>query len=765
MRNLRNILANDYMYVILTSSISTIVFIVLYFRNYLFFSWDDAVWPLSSNIFYNYEFFYTNVNGGSIATNPNILLLLLFPFFNRYSEIISFSFNIFLGNLGISMIARKFILKYKMSINLFTYIVPIFSELFLSSGLNLLYELYIFSSAFIPLYSAYPWAVYLIQSVIMDKDSLPIKFLKIILVALIQIIFGGSTLTLVYPSYLFLASVYIIALYLSDLSKMRKILFTIFPAAVLFILNYISLLSSYIEATKYYPSHVGNTYFIIELENYLNNFNSTPLNTITLTYFPNTFQVPHFLIYISILPILLGFMGFLIKKRYYPLYIGSVASLIFLLIWLSIPYIYPNYVNVFSKTPYLWSLDIPWLSFTFFIYLALSISILLGVLSLNIKKYARILISIALAIMVIFSLGPYTVGLPYNEKLPGQNFPQYLWEASSSMSSNIFNPRIVVFPLSFTYLSYNFSKDNVYVGAGFWQTLFKGDVYSSYFNPHTQTLEFYITIYPYDFSQYTPLVNALKLLGINYIVVTKNNINNYSALNSFLNVYAVIPKPNEEGISSLNNFLNSTHRIIYSNNDLVVYNFSTESLVSPIKYIILVNISTNIYNPSNVNCVTQDYTELTKALNIKFVNYSNAALVSYNYEKELLDVLSNYSLKYSIINVTKHISVIEIQNSLSNISISGTPQNFKVKITSNGPEVLVVRSNYLGDYIKTQDKYFIIPGYANETYLILLNNTSQSININYEHDTLYVYVMFSYGALIPIILLIILVNNIFKKLK
>lgn len=764
MRNVSSVFVHNYVYTILTSFISTIVFIVLYFHKYLFYSWDDSVWPLSSNVFYNYEFFYTNVNGGSLSNYPNILLLLFFPFFNQYAQIISFLFNIFIGNLGISMIARKFILNYNIPINSFTYIVVILSELFFTSGLNLLYEFYIFSNAFVMLYSTYPWSIYLIQSVVMDKDNLLVKFLKIIIIVLIQIIFAASTLTLVYPSYLLIAIIYIVTLYLSNLSKKIKLIFTLFPIAVLFILNYISLLSTYISATKYYPSHVGSQYFIYELESYLNNFNSTPFNVITLTYFPTTFQIPHYMIYISILPILLAFVGFLTKNKHSPLYIASIISLILLLTWLSIPSLYPGYIDIYSKTPYLWSLDFPWLSFTFFIYLALSLSILLGTLTFSIKKYSKILISIILAIIVISSLGPYTIGFPYSDTLPGQNFPQYLWQASASMSSSVFNPRIVVYPLSFSYLDYNFSKNNVYVGAGFWQTLFKGDVYSSYFYPSSQALEFYLTIYPYDFSQYTPLINALKILGINYIVITKNTPTNYTALNSFINLNSVIPKPDENGINSFNIFLNSTYKTTFSNNDLIVYNFSRESLVSEVKYIILVNISTDIFNPSQVDCVTSGYKELTSALNINFVNYSSAALISYNNEKELLQILSNSPLKYNITNITKQISVLELQTSSANLSISGTPQNFKVKVVSNSSFIpLVVRSNYLGNYVKTSDKYFIIPGYANETFLILLNETSQqTININYTHDTLNNYIILSYIILLPILILLLLIYSTIK---
>ncbi|MFP3317400.1 MAG: hypothetical protein RXN79_03280, partial [Candidatus Nanopusillus sp.] len=176
--------------------------------------------------FYNYQPFFTNVNGGSIGNNIFLIIygFLYFTFFNKYGEMVSFLVTTLIGNSALSLLIYKNSQRYNINISIFSFITTIGAEIFLNSGLNLYYELLLLPNTFIPIHAIFPWIIYFIDSIIMDNDNLKVKFLEILATSLLLIIFIGSVLTLVLTTYATVGIFFIGLLFSSNLKIKRKLI-------------------------------------------------------------------------------------------------------------------------------------------------------------------------------------------------------------------------------------------------------------------------------------------------------------------------------------------------------------------------------------------------------------------------------------------------------------------------------------------------------------------------------------------------------------
>jgi len=746
---------NKYYFVLLSSTFSALITELILFHKYVFYSVGDNVFPLSMSYFYNYQPFFTNVNGGSVGNNIILIIygLFYFPFFNKYGEIVSFLVTTFIGNSALSLLIYKNSQRYNINIGIFSFIVTIGAEIFLNSGLNLYYELLLLPNTFIPIHAIFPWIIYFIDSIIMDNDNLIVKFLEILAASLLLIIFIGSVLTLVVTTYVIIGIFFIGLLFSSNLRVKRKLILLVVSVIILVSLNIISLLPSYYGAVSYFSSHVGEKYYVNALKFYMQSFNGSIFNVLTLTYLPsNTISlIPYYYFFIGTLFVTLLVLPAISQDRNIPkIYYISLMTFLLLSAWLAAPYLFPSYISLYSHIPYLWSLDIPWLSFTFVLFISASISLGNGLVSIK-RKGTKIIFAIMLLIIIFAQIYPY-----YSGQLSlGRAWdpPNYLWKVSNIINDGPYkNPRILVFPTSGVYVAYNFSANNTYVGAGFWQTLFNGDVYASYFSYNCYSLEWFITIYPsFNLSSYQPFLNAARLLGINYIVITKNFIPKYYFTNYI----------NKAEIEKLTSTLPSSS-IIYNNSQILVYNFSSETIAVIPKYIIFVNISKPLWIPEIPNYNVSEFHVLLSALNLSFVNYSSAALVSSSYEKEITESLQNYTILYSSSDITviklNNVPRLEVENENPNLII--------IKIAKDDYNSLIpvlIRENYqsgINEYINNYDK--IVAGYSNESFIIMTNSSTIIINYNVKNILQYIYIIYFYILIIIAVVLILMKNNVFK---
>ncbi|AWR94045.1 hypothetical protein [Acidianus brierleyi] len=747
---------NKYYFVLLSSTFSALITELILFHKYVFYSVGDNAFPLSMSFFYNYQPFFTNVNGGSIGNNIILIIygFFYFPFFNKYGEMVSFLVTTFIGNSALSLLIYKNIQRYNINISIFSFIATIGAEIFLNSGLNLYYELLLLPSTFIPIHAIFPWIIYFIDSIIMDNDNLIVKFLEILAASLLLIIFIGSVLTLVVTTYVIIGIFFIGLLFSSNLRVKRKLILLVVSVIILVSLNIISLLPSYYGAVSYFSSHVGEAYYVNALKFYMQSFNGSIFNVLTLTYLPsNTISlIPYYYIFISGLFVTLLVLPAISQDRNIPkIYYISLMTFLLLSAWLAAPYLFPSYIKLYSSIPYLWSLDIPWLSFTYLIFVSLSIALGNGLISIK-NKLLRI-ISVVLLLLILFAQTyPYYNGQVLTNSATHTSYawdpPNYLWEVSNIINDGPYkNPRILVFPTSGVYVAYNFSSNNTYVGAGFWQTLFNGNVYASYFPYNCYSLEWFITIYPsFNLSSYQPFLNAARLLGINYIVITKNFIPKYYFTTNYIN---------KVEIKKLTSTLPSSS-IIYNNSQILVYNFSSETIAVIPKYIIFVNIS----KPLWIN--VSEFHILLSALNLSFVNYSSAALVSSSYEKEITESLQNYTILYSSSDITviklNNVPRLEVENENPSVII--------IKIAKDDYNSLIpvlIRENYqsgINEYISSYNK--VIPAYSNESFIIMSNSSTIIISYNGKNVSQYMYLIYFYLLIIIAFILILMKNNVFK---
>ncbi|MCW1302693.1 MAG: hypothetical protein QXX36_03645 [Candidatus Rehaiarchaeum fermentans] len=763
MKRLATITHNKLIFVLTTSILSSAIMTILIYNKGYIYSIGDVVYPLSSNVFYNYNLFFTNINGGSpVITNypplRNIIaLILLLPFFNQYSEIVAFFIDTFIGNIAISLLVYKSIERQEnIKMNLYIYFVTILSESILYTGVMLYYTIALYSGAFFPIFASFPWVIYFIDSVINDNEKFFIKVIKIVIAEIIIILFITTFPNIILVGYSMVIILFLSYLFLSKIVLKQKLkIFTV--ASILFVLFNVIYLGLYVSwlNTNIHPSSSGVSLgYVYILEDYYSHFSGIVGSALTLSYYGNVILAHNnpILVVMLVLNAILVVIPFIIKRKI-KYAIPPFISFLFLSGWFAAPY-FNFYLTLYAKIPYLWSLDFPYLSFPYFVTLSFSLALGIGLSHLNFRKIILKIIIILLLMVSIFAnfyiayTGYYpgsAISYPPRQSIQTY-FPDYLYKISSIIdSSNIYNPRILVFPLSPLYVAYNFSN-TVYTGVGFWYTLLKGDVYSSYYSPGA-TLEWFINIYPaLNLTDIAPVLNAMKILGINYVVVTRNIIPPY-----YYGLY------NQAKIQNFEEYLKD-YPVLFNNSDMSLYYFSNEQVVSPVKYIILVNIS-EIHKLSL----------LREALTISFVNYSSAIIFPKSNENYLLKYLNGEDI--NITNINENITVITINNiNVKSVVYGNAPNEFTIKISTEPTQnytyiPLIVRYNYFpiynNSYSGNYSDLVIIPAYATETYLLLVKPSSPFaiINFNYTIHNIAYYTIIVYPSLIIILTIYLILRN------
>ncbi|MCW1302565.1 MAG: hypothetical protein QXX36_02985 [Candidatus Rehaiarchaeum fermentans] len=767
---------NKLTFTLITSFLSSIIVTILIYHSGSIFMGGDNVYPLSPNVFYNYNLFFTNANGGSpailnyLSVNNIIALILLFPFFNQYSQIIGFLIDTFIGNLAISLLIYKNLMRQDVSkVNLYIYFVTILSEILLYTTINFHYIIQVFPATFFPIFLSFPWIIYFIDSIVNDNEKIFIKIIKVIITALLIIIFINSIPTLILVAYSMLAVLFLSFLAFSKgpIKQKIKILVLAFSSVVIFdiiiLQPYLSFYHSYTNPETFTNSQ---NYFLAALEYYISTRQGNIGNVLTLSYYQNW-------LFVKINPILLSLFSlntiliiipFIIKKKL-PQALPFLITFLFLSGWLAAPFLFTSfYFNLYKNTPYLWSLDIPWLSFTYF--LSLSFSLTLGT-GLSFLDFRKIIAKVLIILLLIISVGVnFSVSYPFSGQIgyPSRTqLPSYLYEISNIISStNIYNPRTLVYPLSPIYVAYNFSK-SVYAGFGFWYSLLKGDVYSSYYlsNLPGYSLEFFMLFYPLkNLTDLEPMINTMKILGINYVILTKNFIPSY--YNRFYYEFY-----NQTIVQRFENCLKD-YPVLFNNSQMTLYHFSNEQVVSPVKYIILVNITGPLWPFLSPSYIPYRLTLLQEALGINFVNYSNAIIIPKSYEGYLLKYIGKEGI--NITNINDNITVIIINNLNAKTTVYGnSPNEFRVKLLVGGEQnysyvPLIVRYYYYPEYVNYYNGNYsdliIIPSYGNQTYLLLVKPSSSFTTINFNYTNIYVYIyVVSYPLLLIILVIYLILRN------
>lgn len=724
-------LQNKLTFSLLTSFLSSVIVTTLIYNDGKIFSFGDNVYPLSSNVLYNYNLFFTNVNGGFPAVNNVLLTFMLFPFFNQYSEIIGFFIDSFIGGIPISFLIYKTLKRNTNStLNYYHYLVTILAEVLLYTSINLYYIVAVLPATFFPIFASFPWTIYLIDSSINDKGKLDISLVKIVITEVTLITFIGLTPTLLIPAFSMLIVLFLAWLFLSDRTSKQKIILLSSVAILFAVLSgifllpaYLSLLHSVTSSTTIFVTN--QKYFVSALKYYVNNTEGGIANVLTLSYYPKSIfkDINPVILYILLLNPILALLPFAIRKGVLQT-LPIILSFLVLGGWLAAPYMFDWYLELYKTTPYLWSLDIPWLSFTYFLVLALSIALGIGLISISIeRKLLKILVIILLGISVFSNFY-----ISYSAVEPEKTqFPEYLYTISNVIdSSHIYNPRVLIYPLSYTYVAYNFSESS-YVGAGFWPTLIQGNVYSSYYPAHSYSLELFMNFYPLINSTYLiPEINAMKLLGINYVILTKNIIpDRYS------------PPYNYQAIINLERYLQN-YSILFNNTQMTLYKFSDEEIVSPVEYIVFVNISGPLWPSTSSGPIQYKLLLLQKALDINFVNYSKAAIIPMNYKNLVLQYLTNFT----IFNIDTNITVIKVNTNAEALVSGSSPNDYKILLLTSSAEdnyvPLIIRYNYYTVYNKyyygNYSDLVVIPGYSNQTYLLLVKPNSQITAIYFRYQ-------------------------------
>ncbi|BFI73753.1 hypothetical protein YN1_7400 [Nanoarchaeota archaeon] len=763
-----SIINNKYLFTLLTSIIASLITVFILFHRYIYYSVGDNVFPLSLSNFYNFQPFFTNINGGSIGDNIILIIynLFYFTFLNKYGELFSFLITTFIGNTAISLLIYKNLKRANININNLIFIITILSEIFLNSGLNLYYELLLLPNTFIPIHAIFPWVIYLIDSIVLDNDKMIIKILEMILSSLLIIIFMGPVLTLVLTTY-FSIGLFFILLLLTSKSKIKNKIYTLFLfILIIFILNLLSLLPVYFSSLHYFSTNVGGNYYVGALKSYIQNTYGNLLNTLSLSYYPINIShiLPDYYIPASVIFTLLFVLPIIFNKdRKLPeIYYASLIIFLLLSLWLSAPYIFPEYINLYSSIPYLWSLDIPWLSFTYFLFLFATIILAVSLSTIK-NRIIKTFIILIFVITLIINIYPYYTGkiiVNFSTNTYYMwNPPNYLWKISNVINNGPYkDPRILILPTSGVYVSYNYSSNNIYVGAGFWSTLLNGNVYSSYYPYNDYSLEWFTSIYPtFNFSDYVPLVNLAKILGINYIIITKN----------FISGYYYPSNINHEKIDNIINYLsNNNYSVMYNNSQITVYNFSSENIAVIPNYIIFVNTSDYLWTQNYPNYNSTVFYTLINALNLSFLDYSSTALVNSKYKEEILRTLDNYKIIYKSNNI-EVIKIIYNTNKSLKINIIN-PNEIYIDIYNNNENIpILIRQNYQPSIEKYITGFtLIVPGYANESFIIFTNSSKVIIDYNNQNIFQYIYLIYFYTALIIAIILFAYKNNfLYKTIK
>lgn len=694
---------------ILISLIVSIAVTEAFFRGQMYFTGGDDVTPLSSSVIYNFRPYFFDLKGGEIASPPGSLEFIIMNIYSnpfkfitfRYGELISTILYLTLGNFGL----LNFINSY-YNIDNKSYSIKRIAGLYASvlifynttQGIGQVFGL---TASMVPIFGVFPWMLYSLYKVFTEKS-----FLKSIIYGVISIllyyIFVATTYFIIVniPLAFFLVFFAFSLLFVTKELNFLKKLVRAFILAIIQVIVAIPYFVNILQPAEVIFKTAHSSSGIAFTVGYLfeHNYEGELIKTLTLTYtlnvsnFPKSeykylgsapyFSSPEVTI-IALVFVILIFLPLLVRK-----YNARFAVFLILYIlyagWFSAPYFISYYIDLVSRIEILWSLNIPEAVFPYPLTLSATIA-LAYVLTLIFKRKLsvnlRILISILLIIAIIINVYPFSV---YSGG--GFSLPPAVYEIANIVNhSNIYNPRVLISPSSFIYLWYNWTMygDSQYVGAGFWDTVIKGDTFGYY--QSDPPLVGFVILYQANMANPNIYANAIRLLGINYVIYTNTSVQRTL---TFTGLAAQIPTLSETNLRIINETLNKySIDILLNSQGFTLYYYSNSTVVYSPHYIVL---SPTIYS------VINNYTSLNilyNLLNNSEIDWGKTAVICYSSN----NIIYTLKLHLESNNTNNYTTIIKLNDNVGVYNVTGeNPDHFTaiLKYSGIGLIPIVVRYPY-----------------------------------------------------------------------
>jgi hypothetical protein len=692
-----------------------------FFRGHTYFTGGDDVTPLSSAVIYNFRPYFSDLKGGEIVSPPSSLQFIILNIYSnpfkfltfKYGELISTIFYLTLGNFGL--------------INFINNYYNINSRLYSLKRLTLLYGIVLvfynttqgigqvmgLAVSMIPIFGIFPWLLYSLYKVFVEKNLLRSIIFGTISILLYYIFVANTYFIIVNIPLAFFLSFFTLSLLF--LIKELRFLEKMFRLFILIVIQFIVALPYFIYVTTtvaplFKTAHTSSSIAYDLTFYFVHGVEAELIKTLTLTYtlnvnnFPKSEYIylgsaPYFAsheitIIALVIPILI-FLPLLLKK-----YNGRfiISSFLYLLYagWFSAPYFLQYYVELVSKIEVLWSLNIPEAVFPYLLTLSATLAlayVLILLLKNKLNINFRILVSILLLMAIIINIYPF---IKYSGG--GFSLPSAVYEITNIIdNSNIYNPRVLISPSSFIYLWYNWTEygDGQYVGAGFWDTIIKGDTFGYY--QSGPPLVGFVTLYQSNMSSPVIYSNALKLLGINYVIYTNTSVQRTL---TFTGTAAQIPTLNISNLRMINKTLNEySLGILLNSQGFTLYHYSNSAVVYIPQYAALSpSIYSVINNDTSLNI-------LYNLLSNTEVNWENAAVICYS-STNIIHVLNLYP-EYESVN--SHISINKLSFNTSIYNVTGeNPDHFTAILRDNDAGLIPIVVRYPYDpMINNSDTYLL----------------------------------------------------------
>lgn len=754
----------------------------VFFRGHTYYTSGDDVTPLSPAVLYNFQPFYLNMKGGEVANIfSSYVSFIVFNIFanplmfitQRYGEEASYIFYFTLGNFGLLKFIYSFYdLHSRGQKGMIA--VSFVTLLFFATNVGIGQVMNI-NASMVPIFGVFPWMLYLLYLSFKEK-SMTKAFSYSLIAILLYYIFIANTYFIIVniPLAFLLASFtgFLALFFRSQTFKVRILRFAQL-LAILLVMVYPYIVSLLRVAAPSFASAITSKSIQQDLAYYfVRGYAGNLVKTLTLTSTANVASFPQSTYkYLGTAPYynshLTTILGTAVAAMLFtPLLLGRVKreALFFyfgflsMAGWFSAPYFLPYYVGLVSHFELLWSLNIPEAVFPY--PLSVCATLLIAYVSANIflgKGRPKVITTISIVVLIIVSLAVnvYPVAA---QSGGGFSLPQPVYKISNIIdSSKTYNPRVMIAPSSFIYLWYNWSAigDGQYVGAGFWQTLLRGDTYGYYqSNP---PLVGFTTLYQANMSNPSLYANALKLLGINYVVYSNTSVQRTL---TYTGLAAQIPTLTKENLEQLGETvgLNSQH-VLLNDEGFTLYYYSNATVCYIPSQVVVSPAVENLVN--NETALSSIY----KVLNLR-IDWGNTAVVSPSQQIHgFLSAVAKVATPYYPYPAGQAAKIIQISGN--------SPEQFRCLIdgVTQGILPVIVRYPYnsLGDYkgvsLKGQSTTLLPVAFAPANYgsatMILFNvtkggNYTLKFNLNPPMNTL--HYLYYYNEAIDAFALIILTS-------
>ncbi|MEM3795528.1 MAG: hypothetical protein QW429_06590, partial [Thermoprotei archaeon] len=436
------------------------------------------------------------------------------------------------------------------------------------------------NASMVPIFAAYPWMLYLLYLSFKETSTIKGLVYGIIPILLYYILIANTYFTILNIPLAFLLasfSLYLV-IFLKANTLKNRILRLIQLLILLSLIAYPYVYGTIRVAAPAFASVITPKTIEIDLKHYFaRGYEGSLIKTLTLTYTANITHYPQSnykylgsapyyasptITILATTTTLLIFSLILFKK---PEKKPAFFLTMFLLFagWFSAPYFLPQYVNLVSHIEPLWSLNIPEAVFPYPLSVCATLvvaytSSIVFYTRKQLRRSLKIFLASLLIVSIILNVYPLVT-----TSGGGFSLPKTVYEISEIIgSSNTFNPRVMIAPSSLIYLWYNWSNygDGQYVGAGFWDTIIRGDTFG-YYQSYPPLVGF-TTQYQANMSNPTIYANALMLLGANYVVYTNTSVQRTL---TYTGLAAQIPTLTKTELETINNTLAEYSRAILLN--------------------------------------------------------------------------------------------------------------------------------------------------------------------------------------------------------